>query len=132
MNEKLIEAAQAVIARWDSPLWKDFPHTAEFIHKLREAVADYSQVVPNGWIDVNDRLPELIEGKQHSEKVMGIYTGENYKKETIFCVGTFALLAVYDDKKWIKASNALLPVKPRDIAYGDTEDVTHWMPLTLP
>ena len=38
MNEKLLEAAKVVIERWDSPLWKDLPHTGEFIHKLREAV----------------------------------------------------------------------------------------------
>lgn len=42
MNEKLIEAAKAVIDRWYSPLWKDLPHTGEFINRLREAVADSS------------------------------------------------------------------------------------------
>lgn len=34
----LIEAAQAVIARWDSPKWKDQPHTAEVICRLRDVV----------------------------------------------------------------------------------------------
>ena len=84
------------------------------------------------WIDVKTRLPDLIEGKQHSEKVMCIYTGENYKKETMSCVATFALLAVDGDTKWINVSNDLAPVKQRDIDAGYTEDVTHWMLLALP
>ena len=35
---KLREAAQAVIDRWDTPLWKDVPSTAEFIHALKAAL----------------------------------------------------------------------------------------------
>lgn len=31
-------AAQAVVDRWDSPQWKDEPHTAEFINRLRRAL----------------------------------------------------------------------------------------------
>ena len=30
-------AAQAVIDRWDTPLWKDVPATAEYIGRLRPA-----------------------------------------------------------------------------------------------
>jgi hypothetical protein len=42
VNKSLIElkaAAQAVIERWDSPLWKDLPATADYIHRLRKALA---------------------------------------------------------------------------------------------
>ena len=117
-----------------------YPNTIVYhadIQQLKIVCESYHQAkcaesVPDGWISVNDRLPELIEGKQHSEKVMGIYRGENYSKETISCVATFALLAVDGDTKWIKVSNELSPVRQRDIADGYTEDVTHWMPLTLP
>jgi hypothetical protein len=35
---ELIEAAQGVVGRWDSPKWKDLPHTADYIHRLREAL----------------------------------------------------------------------------------------------
>ena len=35
----LIEAAEAVVARWYSPKWKDEPHTAEVINRLRDACA---------------------------------------------------------------------------------------------
>ena len=32
-------AAQAVVDRWDTPLWKDVPATAEYIGRLRAALA---------------------------------------------------------------------------------------------
>jgi len=34
----LLPAAEAVIERWDTPAWKDVPHTGEFIARLRGAV----------------------------------------------------------------------------------------------
>lgn len=36
--QALEAAASAVVKRWDTPSWKDVPHTAEFIHALRDAV----------------------------------------------------------------------------------------------
>lgn len=36
--QELIAAARAVIERWDSPTWKDLPHTGESIARLRRAV----------------------------------------------------------------------------------------------
>lgn len=36
--QALIEAAVAVVARWDLPAWKDAPATAEYIHALRAAL----------------------------------------------------------------------------------------------
>ena len=38
--DALIVAANAVIERWDSPLWKDIPATAIYINALRDAVAE--------------------------------------------------------------------------------------------
>ena len=38
----LVYAASAVIERWDSPKWKDEPHTAEFINRLRIATNEAS------------------------------------------------------------------------------------------
>lgn len=37
--DALMSAAKSVIERWDSPSWKDLPATADYIHKLRNAVA---------------------------------------------------------------------------------------------
>lgn len=37
-RDALAEAAQAVVARWDTPLWKDVPATADYINKLRAAL----------------------------------------------------------------------------------------------
>ena len=34
----LRKAAQAVVDRWDTPLWKDAPHTGTFIDALRAAL----------------------------------------------------------------------------------------------
>lgn len=38
MNTKIIEAAKAVIERWDSPNWKDETHTRDYIYKLRDVI----------------------------------------------------------------------------------------------
>jgi len=39
MSAALIEAARAVVERWDTPLWKDVPATAVYINALRTALA---------------------------------------------------------------------------------------------
>lgn len=35
----LQQAAQALVDRWDTPLWKDVPHTGKYIDALRAALA---------------------------------------------------------------------------------------------
>ena len=52
MNTPLQQAAQAVIDRWDSPLWKDQPHTGVYIAELRKAIAgEQAQAVePVAWL----------------------------------------------------------------------------------
>lgn len=42
---ELQQAAQAVVDRWDSPSWKDQPHTAEFINRLRHAIESARRAV---------------------------------------------------------------------------------------
>jgi hypothetical protein len=37
-DEVLIEAAKAVVERWETPLWKDAPATAGYIYRLRDAL----------------------------------------------------------------------------------------------
>lgn len=37
--EALRDAAQALVDRWDTPLWKDVEHTGRFIDRLRAALA---------------------------------------------------------------------------------------------
>lgn len=37
----LVKAAQAVIDRWETPLWKDVPATGTFIYALRDAIKAY-------------------------------------------------------------------------------------------
>lgn len=43
-RDVLIQAAKAIIERWDSPFWKDQPATAEFINTMRYAVERVSHV----------------------------------------------------------------------------------------
>ena len=39
--EKLDQALAEIIARWDSPKWKDVEPTADVINRARAALADY-------------------------------------------------------------------------------------------
>jgi hypothetical protein len=39
-DAELVKAAKAVVDRWHTPLWKDAPHTAEFINRLENALKD--------------------------------------------------------------------------------------------
>ena len=43
-ERELIEAAESVVARWYTPKWKDEPHTAVFIERLRAALAAKSAI----------------------------------------------------------------------------------------
>lgn len=36
---ELLEVLEAIIERWDTPLWKDVPHTATYINAARLVVA---------------------------------------------------------------------------------------------
>jgi hypothetical protein len=40
---KLLEAGKALVERWDTPNWKDAPHTGEFIYALREAIREATE-----------------------------------------------------------------------------------------
>jgi hypothetical protein len=42
-TQQLIDAAKAVIERWDSPLWRYQEHTGKFIDELRKAVAQFDE-----------------------------------------------------------------------------------------
>ena len=46
--EKLIEAARAVVNRWDTPHWKNVPATAEYINDLRNALPPASPAPAKG------------------------------------------------------------------------------------
>ena len=38
-RDELLEALEAIIERWDTPLWKDVPHTGNYINAARIVVA---------------------------------------------------------------------------------------------
>ena len=75
-------AAQAVVDRWDTPLWKDVPATAEYIGRLRAALAAgqataAQAVVPTGFL----------------HNVIALCTQRGYSPESIEAWST--------DHKWI-------------------------------
>lgn len=37
--DELLKALEAIIERWDTPLWKDVPHTATYINAARLVIA---------------------------------------------------------------------------------------------
>jgi len=69
----LQKAAQAVIERWDSPAWKDQPHTANYIAELRKALdAELQQAVePVAWYEHNPCLDAwfLAYSKNHNKNI---------------------------------------------------------------
>lgn len=65
---ELRQAAQAVVDRWDTPLWKDAPRTAEFIDRLRAALARSGQAASGSSQGARSdehvrRLQDAIEGE---------------------------------------------------------------------
>jgi hypothetical protein len=42
-RDRLVEVAQAVWDRWETPLWKDHPPTALVMNKLRDALAAWKE-----------------------------------------------------------------------------------------
>lgn len=40
---ELLTAAQAVVERWHTPLWKDVSHTADFINRLSRACSEFEE-----------------------------------------------------------------------------------------
>jgi len=57
----LQKAARSLIGRWESPLWKDQPHTAEYIEELRKALdAEIAQSVePVAWVRFARKKPTV-------------------------------------------------------------------------
>jgi hypothetical protein len=62
----LREAAQALVDRWDTPLWKEAPHTGQYIDALRAALAQSEQLVVGG-----DDLPTLTKWTPQRKPLAG-------------------------------------------------------------
>lgn len=102
--QELLDAAIAVIERWDSPLWKDLPPTAKAIARLRDAVnklegdaeaeansrrvvAALNSLPAAKWIDPNDKtqsryLPHIGEPVlfcHQGKTYYGLHTGGSFK-----------------------------------------------------
>ena len=64
-------AAQAVVDRWDTPLWKDAPSTAEYIGRLRTALASAAAQQPWQYTPpAQERIDALeLEVRQLTEQI---------------------------------------------------------------
>lgn len=62
MNRELIKAAQALIDRWDSPLWKEVEHTGAYIARLRKALSQAEHISRSELIDILLATRGLSEG----------------------------------------------------------------------
>ena len=43
LADRLRKSAQALVDRWETPFWKDAPHTAKFIRSLDDALAAWKE-----------------------------------------------------------------------------------------
>ena len=71
--EALRAAAQAVIDRWETPLWKDVPATAEYIAALRDALeADHfpgvTKMTARWYMVDKDGMATLCTDREDAEK----------------------------------------------------------------
>lgn len=66
VNQKMVEAAQGVIDRWNSPSWKDLPATAEYIHKLRDSLASMPEA--KVWPSMSLEQLEVIAKASYDDK----------------------------------------------------------------
>lgn len=129
-------AAQAVVDRWDSPQWKDEPHTAEFINRLRRALEAVG----------GDGLPELPEPRsamvlnKHGEIVAGVQLdpdGRPYDTAASFdrswpALAPHRIGAIYTaDQMRQYARDALAAAKVPQ-ALGDKQIMRGWLDWTEP
>jgi len=77
--DEVCAAAEAVVSRWDSPKWKDEPHTAVFIDRLRRALASRPAEVDDEGLPV---LPEPFENwdPRCEGLVLPVFTAEQYRQ----------------------------------------------------
>lgn len=71
---KLIKAAEAVVARCDTPYWKDVSNTEDHIQKLREALADIIKQKTNIYLLMSEYA--FGDWKTAQPTIIGAFTTE--------------------------------------------------------
>ena len=107
-------AAQAVVDRWDTPLWKDVPATAEYIGRLRAALAAgqaaaAQAVVPAENDTAYAELPESDIAVGNDGRAL-IYTSKDIVGEPYYTAGQ--LRAFADATHALRASHWQAPAQP--------------------
>lgn len=80
----------------------------------------------SNWIDVKDRLPDFIEGKDYSENVWA--WENNHTAAQIMCLA----LEQDDEGGWGKVWCNCYEKVYGEGEYDDNYEVTHWQPLLIP
>lgn len=76
------------------------------------------------WIDVKERTPDLIEGKDYSENVLAVLNGR---------LAVMAYCYIKDDDGgWFYAWANCYGNIDGECEWDDNYNVTHWMPLPDP
>jgi len=114
MTQQLIDAAQAVIDRWKTPLWKDVPATGNYINALRDALeAARSTLTPpdtKGALDdtkepfrwmamFNDGTGQVFKTKSGAE----VYAEKAWSKCEVFPIYRAALTRPSREKQLLEA-----------------------------
>ena len=117
-------AAQAVVDRWDTPLWKDVPATAEYIGRLRAALAA-------------GQATAAQQGAAYAALPTSSHAGRVYEEG--FLIGTCPLYtadqlrAFADATHTLRASHGQAPAETGNSVSAQTDSVQEdaaWMPLT--
>lgn len=71
---ELRKAAQDLVDRWDTPLWKDAPHTGTFIDALRAALAQ-----PEPLMEEVERLQRALRYEENRFSRIGTHGPDCWK-----------------------------------------------------
>lgn len=119
----LQQAAQALVDRWDTPLWKDAPHTGKYIDALRAALS-----APAGWQAI-ETAPRGSgkDGPQMTTHPDYVAPPELLLKHADgIAVGCYEW---YYHPGYGRGADINEPVWRSCPDYSGLYEVTHWMPL---
>lgn len=124
-------AAQAVIDRWETPLWKNAPATATFIYALRDALAADLAVEATAepvaqWISVDD------ERKPKPGTVILVAVAWTRVLETDDSAQFVTEGVDVTEGEWSPEGEHPGCFFSFQGSHGDSYGVTHWMPLPAP
>ena len=105
-------AAQAVIDRWDTPLWKDVPATAEYIGRLRAALAAGQATATQATVPPNAIIASVVRDDGGEAPVFCLMAAYRSEKDAM---DAFTLIAAAPAQ----------PAAPQGAAYAALPNHSH-------